>query len=194
MASPAQAMILALGLVLAGCAGSTPKAAAPARALTAMDYYPLDPGWKWAYDLEKDGARMLAIYAVLERTPEVAIVSAGDERLTYAVTSEGIAQRDGAVNGDYVLKNPVAAGAAWRVLGGDARIAAVGQSVTVPAGSYSDCVVVETLRNEPSRLTRTTFAPGIGPVALEVQVQQQGRFVTTVRASLRGVTRPGESL
>jgi hypothetical protein len=190
----AQALVLALGVSLAGCAGTSQTAPAPARTLGAADYYPLQPGWKWAYDLEKDGEHILAIYAVLERTPEVAIVRFGDESMAYGLTRDGIAQREGVVNGDYVLKNPIAVGAAWRVAGGDARIAAVGQAVTVPAGTYADCIVVETLRSEPARLTRTTFAPGVGPVALEVQVQLQGRFITTMRATLRGLTRPGEEL
>ena len=35
---------------------------AAARDFNAADYYPLMSGWKWAYDVEKDGMNILAIY------------------------------------------------------------------------------------------------------------------------------------
>ncbi|HEY2728875.1 MAG TPA: hypothetical protein VGK52_02980, partial [Polyangia bacterium] len=105
-----------LGLALAalllgvfGCATTDTGAAAhvPRTGLTAADYYPLAEGWKWAYDLEKDGQKILAVYAVTERTPEGATIQAGPERIDYAVSSEGIAQADASGIGDYVLKNPL---------------------------------------------------------------------------------------
>jgi hypothetical protein len=152
----------------------------------------LDAGWKWAYDLERQGEHMLAVYAVLERTPEAAIVQAGDERIEYAVTAQGVAQKEGVIVGDFVLKNPIVLGAEWNVFAGKAKITSVTERVSGPSGEYPGCVVVETLRSDPVRLSRTTYAPGIGPVAIEVQVQAQGRFVTTLRASLRGTTKPGQ--
>ena len=81
-----------------------------AKTFAAADLYPLEPGWKWAYDVVKDGQTMLALYAVLDRTGESATVQAGDEQLGYAVTPEGIAQKDGPVVGDFIVKNPVAVG------------------------------------------------------------------------------------
>lgn len=176
-----------------GCASNpTPPAAEATRARAAADYYPLDAGWKWAYDLERQGDHMLAVYAVLERTPDSAIVQAGDERMEYAVTPQGVAQKEGVAVGDFVLKNPIVLDAEWNVFAGKARITSVTATVDTLAGQYKDCVVVETLRADPTRLSRTTYAPGVGPVLIEVQVQAQGRFVTTLRASLRGATRPGQ--
>lgn len=193
LASASLASVLVAIATSAGCATApTAAARAPAQPTVAADYYPLEPGWKWAYEVERDGDRILAVYAVLERTPDTAVIQAGEERMTYAVTGAGIAQKEGAASGDFVLKNPIALGAEWPVTGGSARVAAVDQTVTVLSGDYARCVVVETLRSDPPRLTRTTYAPGVGPVALEVQVQDQGRFVTTLRASLRGLTKPGE--
>lgn len=185
-------VLLGASSLAVGCAtGPAAPAASTARAQTAAEYYPLDAGWKWAYDLERDGTHLLAVYAVLERTPDTAIVEAGDQRMTYAVTPQGIAQKEGTTVGDFMLKNPVVLGAEWSVFAGTAKIVAVDQTVSVPSGDYAHCLVVETLRREPTRLSRTTYAPGIGPVAIEVQVQSQGRFVTTMRASLRGATKPG---
>jgi len=177
-----------------GCASTppSPTSAAAAKGATAADYYPLEPGWKWAYDLERSGEHMLAVYQVLERLPDAAIVQAGDEMIAYSVSREGVAQKDGAVIGDFVLKNPIARGAEWPVFAGSAKIAAVDQKISLPSGDYTDCVVVEALRRDPTRMTRTTFARGVGPVAIEMAVESHGQLVTTLRASLRGTTRPGQ--
>ena len=40
---------------------------------------------------------MLALYSVLDRTGDSATVQAGEEQLGYAITPEGIAQKDGPV-------------------------------------------------------------------------------------------------
>jgi hypothetical protein len=190
------AILLAAVVLATGCAGASAgaNASGPHRNLAATDYYPLAQGWKWAYDLEKDGQQILAVYAVLERTGDTAIVQAGDDRLAYAITPDGIAQKDGAAVGDYVIKNPVAVGTEWRVVGGNAKVVAVASEVTVGAGRFSDCAVVEVTRSDPVRVARTTFAPGIGPVSLEFQIQDGTRFITSTRASLRSVTKPGEDL
>jgi hypothetical protein len=190
----AAVLLASLGVLGGGCA-STPVSsagAAPQKAGSASDYYPLDAGWKWAYDLDRSGEHMLAVYQVMERVLDGAIVQAGDEQISYAVTPAGVAQKDGSVVGDFVLKNPIAAGATWPVFAGNAKVIEVDHKISTPSGDYTGCVVVETLRHDPNRLSRTTFARGVGPVAIEVQVESQGRFVTTMRASLRGATRPGE--
>jgi hypothetical protein len=164
----------------------------PRTGLTATDYFPLAEGWKWAYDLEQDGQRMLGIYTVIDRTTEGATVMAGNERLTYAVSPQGLAQMDASGVGDFVLKNPVVKDATWPVSGGTARVVSTTDEVTVDAGHFYDCAVVEVTRADPPRLTRTTFAPDVGPIAVEVQVQQNGKYVVTTRARLRSATKPGD--
>jgi hypothetical protein len=188
--------LLAVALVLGAavsCATPSPRpVAAPAHASTAVDFYPMEAGWRWAYDLEKDGQHMLAVYSVLERTQDTAIVQAGQERLMYAITRDGVAQKDGVSVGDFVIKNPIALGREWPVFAGTARIVAIDRQVSLPSGDYAHCLVVETVRTDPTRLARTTFAPGIGPIAIEMQVEAEGRFVTTMKANLRGTTKPGQ--
>jgi hypothetical protein len=185
-------------LLVAGVASScaTPGAASndvkPRPNLTATDFYPLSPGWKWAYDVDRDGMNILATYIVQDRTGDTAVVQAGDEKLTYVVTPQGIAQVEGGVTGDYVIKNPVAVGTEWPVSGGKARINSVSADFRMDSGEhYLGCIVVEVTRTEPVRIARTTFAPDLGPVALELQVQDGPKFITTTRARLRAVTRPG---
>jgi hypothetical protein len=187
----------ALGILLAGGGCATTDASAAKHVartgLTAADYYPLDEGWKWAYDLEKDGEKILGIYAVIERTADGATILAGTERLTYATKPDGIAQMDANGVGDYVLKNPLTKDATWPVSGGGtARVVSTTEEVTVDAGHFYDCAVVEVTRADPPRLARTTFAPDVGPIVIEVQVQENGKYVVTTRARLRSTTKPGD--
>ncbi len=184
--------VLLAGGASCGTAGAGTAPAGPPKTFTAGDLYPLDAGWKWAYDVVRDGQTMLALYAVLDKTGETATVQAGDEQLSYATTPEGIAQKDGPVVGDFIVKNPVVPGTEWPVAGGRARISAVAQSVTVTAGRFDDCVVVEATRADPPRVARTTFAPGVGPVIIEMQIRVGGEMTTVTRATLRAVTRPGQ--
>jgi hypothetical protein len=184
--------VVLLGVASCGTTGAGAAPAGPPKPVAAVELYPLEPGWKWAYDVVKDGQTMLALYTVLDRTGESANVQAGDEQLGYAVSPEGIAQKEGPVVGDFIVKNPIATGTEWPVAGGRARITAVGQSVTVTAGRFDDCVVVEATRSDPTRVVRTTFAPGTGPVIIEMQIAVGGEMTTVTRATLRAATRPGQ--
>jgi hypothetical protein len=161
----------------------------------ASQYYPLESGWRWAYDIEKGGERILAIYAVVQRNGETAVLQAGDERLTYSVKPDGILRGDaGAMDSrDYLLKSPLRLGAQWPITGGTATVAEVAKTVNVPAGPFSNCVVVEENRTSPARVVRTTYAPGTGPVAIDLLVHDEvtGLFQPALRARLRGVTLPG---
>jgi hypothetical protein len=187
---------VALLALLAGFGCATTDTAAvthvPRTGLAAADYYPLAEGWKWAYDLEKDGEKILGIYSVIERTADGATIQAGTERLTYAVTPQGIAQMDSGGVGDYVLKNPLTKDATWPVSGGTARVVSTTAEVTVDAGHFFDCAIVEVTRADPPRLVRTTFAPDVGPIVIEMQVQENGKYVVMTRARLRSATRPGD--
>src|SRR5450432_4903576 len=151
-------LVLVGALMVAGCAtgGTGASGHVPRTGLTAADYYPLGEGWKWAYDLEKDGEKILGIYRVAERTADGATIVAGDERLTYAIRPDGIAQMDvngvGEGVGDYVLKDPLAKGATWPVSGGTARVVSTTEEVTVDAGHFYDCAIVEVTRADPPRL------------------------------------------
>jgi hypothetical protein len=196
MRSLAAVVVFAVGSLSMGCAteGAAPNEIKPRANLTAADFYPLAPGWKWAYDVEKDGINILATYAVVERTGDTAVVQTGDEKLTYAVTPEGIVQKDGGMIGDYIIKNPVKAGAEWAVEGGRAHVASVTADFKLDSGEhYLGCIVIEVTRTDPVRVTRTTFAPDLGPVMLELQVQDGAKFTTITRARLRAVTRPGDA-
>ena len=200
MRKPSRTLFCLTASVLASasaCAtsGGGGDAIRPRAGISAVDYYPLSDGWKWAFDVDQDGTNILATYVVVERKEGVAVVQAGDERLTYVVTPDGIAQFDGGAIGDYLIKNPVKAGTEWPVANGRARIAAVDETLNIDSvGRYAGCVTVEVTRTDPARVTRTVFAPDLGPVAVEMQVQEGAKFVTKARARLRAVTKPGDLL
>jgi hypothetical protein len=160
----------------------------------AAAYFPLAPGWKWAYEIEKGGEKILATYAALQQVGDTVIIQAGEERNGYAILAEGIARRESLNPGDFILKTPIRAGATWPLAGGQATVVAVGQDVTVPAGTYADCAVIEEARTNPDRVLRTTYAAGVGPIALEYQVSnpETRKFDVVLRAHLLGFTRPGE--
>ena len=195
-------LLMAL-MAAVGCAATAPVVnpgggPAPPPPEDATAYYPLVPGWKWAYQVENEKAKagdsVLAIYAVLERIGDTAIVQAGEDRLSYAVLADGIARRDGMSVGDFLLRTPMRLGATWRLASGEAKVVAVGRTETVPAGTFPACATVEESRTEPQRVVRTVYAAGVGPVLVEMQVYDPaaGQFRTGTRAALIGVTRPGE--
>lgn len=188
------ALVIAVPL-FASCASKAPPAAANVAIteVTVASLYPLDQGWKWAYTVSAEGKPpVLATYVVIERTGAMAVVKAGDERITYLTGTDSLVRKD-ELGGDALLKPPFAVGSSWLLAGGgEARIVAADKEVTVEAGRFQHCVVVEETRSAPRRMVRTTYAPGAGPVQIEMLVDEGAGLVPSVRASLLGVTRPGE--
>jgi hypothetical protein len=162
---------------------------------SALDYYPLLLGWGWAYDVESDGRKVLALYSVVERRQNVAVIKNGDDHIEYLVQPDGIARREGNLPGDYLVKLPMSVGATWPVSSGQATVVEAGRQVTLPSGSYGDCAVVEEVRAQPSRVTRTTYCKGTGPVQIEMRVYNPMKldFETVVRATILSVTRPEDA-
>jgi hypothetical protein len=121
------------------------------------------------------------------------VVQEGGERITYVVTPEGIAEKDGDRIGDYIIRNPVRVGAEWPVDGGRARIVYVDGNYRSPlVGHYEGCVLISVKRTDPTRVTQTLFAPHLGPVALTIQAADGKEYLTLAQAQLVGVIRPGD--
>ena len=197
MSSPASSIAVALVALSAlhwtGCATTSGSAGAPvAPSEVAADYYPLLPHWGWAYEIEREGTKVLALYSVIERGGDTAVIKNADSRIAYAILPDGIARQEGQLRGDYVLKNPVRPGTAWPVAEGEARIVATGETVALPSGSYRNCTIVEETRRLPDRVNRTTYCMGVGPIAIETRIfdPREKSFQVTARASLLSITRP----
>ncbi len=184
-----------LAMAAPGCATSHTASSASLTGNPALDYYPLLPNWGWAYDVESDGGKVLALYSVSERRGNVAVVKNGDATIEYLIQPDGIARDQGGQPGDYLVKLPVLVGATWPVSSGHATVVEAGRDVTLPSGSYHDCAVVEEVRSQPDRVTRTTYCKGSGPVQIEMRVYNPMKlgFETVVRATIRSVTRPEDA-
>jgi hypothetical protein len=189
------AALVLLALAAPGCATSHTANSASLTGNPALDYYPLLPGWGWAYDVERDGGKVLGLYSVVERRENVAVVKNGDDRIEYLVEPDGIARREGSLPGDYLVKLPVFVGATWPVSSGQATVVEAGRDVSLASGRYRDCAVVEEVRGQPNRVTRTTYCKGTGPVQIEMRVYNPMKldFETVVRATLLSVTRPEDA-
>ena len=180
-------LVSALSTVAAlGCATSrSGNATGTPVSSTALDYYPLFPGWGWAYEIEREGTSVLALYSVADKGADFAIVQHGEERIEYALLPDGIARREGRIPGDYLLKTPVRDGNAWPVANGTATVVQTGKSVTLPSVTLRDCAVVEEVRSDPGRVTRTTYCRGAGPVDIEMRVFSPGKQIYEVFAHAR---------
>jgi len=192
---PTVLVLLALAAA-PGCATSgTSAGTASATGNPALDYYPLLPNWGWAYDVESEGRKVLALYSVVERRGDVAIIKNGDDRIEYLIQPDGIARRDGSLPGDYLVKLPVFVGAKWLVANGQATVVEARRDVSLPSGTFRDCALVEEVRGQPNRITRTTYCKGVGPVEIEMRVYNPMKmdYETIVRATLLSVTRPEEA-
>src|SRR5262249_46562732 len=159
-----------------GCATAGP--AQPSTASTPEAFFPLAPGNAWSYDV--DGTLVVVRVEARDGTD----VRMGD--FGYQVRPAGIVR---VPPGKYVLKLPLEMGTSWELPGGGrARIVQAGARVATPAGTFAGCVVVEEADDAGVR-TRTTFAPGVGPVDVVVS---GGGSVT--HAVLRGFTRAGDEI
>lgn len=178
---------------LVACATTQGKSqTASVQSQSAADYYPLKTGWGWAYNVEQGGQDVLAVFTVVgNEGNQVTILNAG-KQLTYALNHEGIARSENGNIVDYLLKNPIVLNNSWTVAGGVADIVRVGETITLPSGTYPGCIMVEERRQAPLRITRTTYAQGIGPIEMEMRVQNPltQLFETQVHARLLSVTRP----
>lgn len=189
--------VAACGLGLMGCAssGATVSVGTPVVATNVLAYYPLLPGWGWAYEVESEGTTVLALYSVSERRNAIAVVKHGDERIEYALLADGIARREAGRLGDYILKAPMRPGETWRLSDGTATVTETGKDVMLPSGRYRDCAVVEEARRNPKRVTRTTFCRLVGPVVIEVLVFNPTKhdYDGTVHARIMSLSRPEEA-
>jgi hypothetical protein len=179
--------------LLGGCAtAAAPSATSVGGGNEAVDYYPLLANWGWAFEIERGGERVLALYSVVERSVDRAVVKNGDDRIVYAVLPDGIARREGGLIGDFLIRTPVRKGTSWAVASGEAEVVDTGLTITLPSGTYPDCALVEEVRRDPERVTRTSYCRGIGPVEIEMRVLDSLKktYETVAHARLLGVTRP----
>lgn len=166
-----------------------------AAATAVQRYFPLRAGYVWTY---AESVVTASQTVLLRRLVTLTVQSQHENEyvahwdfqsgrtplpnMRYRVVEDGVQQAQ--LTDDtaytpfaYLLKAPPVVGTAWRTVHGyPVRIAAVGFSCTVPAGTFGACV--ETLQEaEPTldsrMLTQHRFAPDIGLVWQQRRLWQQ---------------------
>jgi hypothetical protein len=148
-------------------------------------YFPLVDGHVYGYDVDtlSDHPSTGALSAAITRTsPTSGTFRIGSTTRRIQYEEDGIAATE--PNGDraYLLKGPLTEGTTWLgAQGAQIRIANAHASVSVPAGTFVECVVTEEKRfgDFPKDVT-TTYCPDVGIVELSIKSQ-----ASVQRASLK---------
>ena len=184
------AVLLCLACGLGACAKRVePSASAEAASLEA--YYPLAVGNRWTY----------AVNGAADKRVEVAILK---EEGGYFLDSQGgrfahdaFGLRDG--DKRYLLRGPLEVGRSWTSIVSVSsteryRITAAGVPCEAPAGHFQDCVQVESrTRADGDRVLAAhyTFAPRVGLVRLETQLEEGKRRLPQVKLELASFSLQG---
>ena len=175
-------LAIAAALLAFGCqsGGQTDVAPSPT---SVFDLYPIGVGHAWSYDIVQPGkdtvlltSRVTAAEATFFRLDTV------KEEIEYALRAEGIFKPQ---MGYFLLKDPLQQGAKWpSALGGEVHIEEMGLEVTVPAGTFPQCVrVVEEVYQRQK--IEWTYAPGVGPIEGRVFDLRPTPPVLVIHARLR---------
>lgn len=191
-AAPPFLLLLSLVCVLGACARRVDTTASGAQP-TLEAYYPLAVGNRWTY----------AVNGAADKRVEVAILK---EEGGYFHDSQGgrfahdaFGLRDG--DKRYLLRGPLEVGHGWTSIVSVSsteryRITATGVPCEVPAGSFQDCVQVESrTRAAGDRVLSAhyTFAPRVGLVRLETQLEEGKRRLPQVKLELASFTLGGSA-
>jgi hypothetical protein len=173
-------LIVLLPVVLAACvttSGTTTPA--PAKTLpNAAEFYPLELGTVWTYEVKLLGESRNIEVTTLKKTSEGFVEdSTGAQFLT---DSYGVRDQK-----RYLLRNPIETGTKWTNVVSvssveNYEIIATSQPCDAPAGAWDGCVVVES-RNRVEEGTvlvnEMTFAPRVGIVRLTTVLESNGKQI-----------------
>lgn len=184
-------LLLPLLAALAGCATSSRSAGPKSR---PADYYPMAVGAEWTWEDQSpqlpNGKPSLRTVRVLERTRDGYFRDSARGELRPGACIEDRSRS--------LLCGPITLGTRWTsVLSPTAtehyEIVSIAERVTTPAGSFEGCVKVRAVTRaaaDTELINEITYAPGVGPVRIEVITVAGGKAVPQFRAVLRA-WRPG---
>lgn len=165
-------------------------------------YYPLSLGRAWTYvikDLAPPAHTSTVTWKVTMEEPGSPIVyqvwptpmQVDDEAFRLRVTEVGIQEVD---TGAYIMKFPIATGAAWesrgkadRVRPGRTfRVVSTESDCVSGAGRHSGCAVIEDIDRRFNLRTVTTYARGVGPVKFDYYRKSGAREILIRTMELTG--------
>lgn len=170
----------ALGAVALACSPPPPPQA-PAPVVSAEGvarYLPLEDATVFSYETstEPSGERGVLVLEVRRPRAEAAelVVAGRARRLT--LSREGVAH----VTGGFLLREPFAVGASFRGDFGQVRVTRVNYAVTVPAGTFPDCIETseEMTIDAGTKRTVTAYCAGIGITLRETTAEQDAQIAS----------------
>jgi len=189
---PCRAWPAILSLFLASCAANS-ALLVEKRARQAADYYPLRTGTCWSYTTSFQGQKQPDLNVCLIRDEQGTFIDDRSPPSRLRQDDQGL--RDGSIR--YLLKEPLEVGNKWMSVI-DVRtvekyeIVDTASKVSVPAGTYDHCVVVRMeVRIDATRalINHMSFAPGVGIVRIDIQLQNGAQFIPQSRFDLQSFTR-----
>jgi hypothetical protein len=166
------------------------------------EYLPLAVGNRWVYQ-SSEGTEtdpVLESWEVVRQEGAAFVVQVQQPFVTtggleelFEMTIDGVRVREqdaAASEFQLVLKTQPQAGMSWQSGAVQYAFTAVGETVTVPAGTFTNCVEVTRWKKEPKITIVTTYAPGVGMIQREETFPIIGGFGsgTDFQAPARGHT------
>jgi len=153
---------------------------------TAEDFYPIVVGNAWAHMVTSHdtGESILVTSRIAKVDPDGFVLSSGANNVSYARKPEGLFKPQ---SGYFILKNPIKEGASWKMrdVEGEVRIEMVSKTATVTAGKFKNCIqVVEEIPK--SQKVVWTYAPGVGPVEMQVYSLEIDPPLLLISSDLKG--------
>lgn len=166
--------LVALGF-LVSCGGQPPppaeepEPAGPSGGIEA--FLPLPKDHVYSYTTFREGQEIGTLIMQLEHPRKGRVdLRMGNQVTRLEVEAQGVRN----LEGGWLLKLPLKEGATWKGKAGDVRISSMSKSLTVPAGSYQNCV--ETVEEaggagESSRST-AVYCPDVGLTQLTIEAMK----------------------
>lgn len=170
-----QTTAFCLGLMVWACASSPlPRTTTTA---TAAEYYPLAIGNHWTYDTNFLGDRRERRVEIVRQQDGYFIDNEGAQ-----LTVDGLGVRD---QKRYLLRDPIEVGSTWtNVVSASSieryKVTGLGMPCRVPAGTFQNCVHVESrnrMDEQRTLVNELTFAPAVGIVRIELTLESAGKRV-----------------
>ena len=168
---------IALCLALCASACATRPSSPRAPAASAEDYYPLAVGNHWTYAVNFLGDRRERRVEIIGQRDGYYLDNEGGQ-----LTVDGLGIRD---QKRYLLKDPIRLGASWtNVVSASSvehyQITELGPPCQVPAGTFENCVKVQSrnrMDEQRTLVNELTFAPSVGIVRIELTLESGGKRV-----------------
>lgn len=179
-----------LVLCLGGCSSPTPSPPAE-DSLSPADYFPTAAGSRWEYEGQGNEYaayvrelpfvqdHLAQFYVDNGGTVLAEIVEITDQAATRVFSEEEHYTRENLLEKGYtpnretvLLKAPLTAGASWETEDSTREITADRETVTTPAGTFSDCLKIKIVYQDSEAVIYEYYAPEIGLVKSEFSSQE----------------------